>query len=99
MGIFGDIVAGIVHNIDDPVVSTGYDIIVKSGKCGDVSWKFEDGALIISGTGRMEKPKGSSVSWIAFQIKKSIIKEGVTEIGEAAFSHCSMKTGYKKSRG
>lgn len=91
MGIFGDIVAGIVHNIDDPVVGTAHDVIVKSGKCGDVSWKFEDGALIISGTGRMEKPKGSSMSWSVFPIKESIIKEGVTEIGEAAFSNCSMK--------
>lgn len=91
MGIFGDIVDGIVSNIDDPVVGTVRDIIVKGGKCGDVSWKFEDGALIISGTGRMKKPKGSSVSWSSFPIKESIIKEGVTEIGEAAFSCCSMK--------
>ena len=53
MGIFGDIVAGIVHNIDDPVVGTVRDVIVKSGKCGDVSWKFEDGALIISGTDQL----------------------------------------------
>lgn len=91
MGIFGDIVAGIVHNIDDPVVGLGRDIIVKSGKCGDVSWKFEEGALIISGTGRMKKPKGSSISWSSFPIKESIIKEGVIEIGEEAFSRCSMK--------
>lgn len=102
MGIFGDIVAGIVHNIDDPVagiihniddpvVGLGRDIIVKSGKCGDVSWKFEEGALIISGTGRMKKPKGSSISWSSFPIKEAIIKEGVIEIGEEAFSRCSMK--------
>ena len=78
-----------IFDFDDIVFV--HDIIVQRGICGEVSWKFEDGVLIISGTGKMEKPLGNSMSWRVFPIKEVIIKEGVTEIGEGAFSDCSFK--------
>ena len=43
-----------IFNLGDIVFA--HDIIFQRGICGEVSWKFQDGALIISGTGRMGEP-------------------------------------------
>ena len=76
----------------------------KRGKCGpELTWKLRGRALIISGMGEMDdhelpereintgemrvyiKPK----SWIPLDIRRLIIKKGVTGIGKRAFADCS----------
>ncbi len=57
-----------------------------SGTCGEnLSWKFEDGVLTISGTGDMEFTE--SVPWEAYMpaIQSVVIEEGVTSIASYAF--------------
>ena len=57
--------------------------------CGDnLSWKYQDGTLIFTGTGRMEDYSASRVApWRskADKVTKVIIPEGVTYIGRQAF--------------
>ncbi len=67
---------------------------VTSGTCGDnLTWEFfEDGVLVISGTGDMydykiADPYSSPWQRLAAQIYAVVIKEGVTSIGKDAFSH------------
>ncbi len=59
------------------------------GKCGDnVYWKYElDGTLTISGTGEMWIFYSAEGPWAAFttSVKRVIIEDGVTSIGEYAF--------------
>lgn len=68
----------------------------ENGKCGDnLTWTLDDeGTLIISGSGDMYS-MGSVISnapWphrgSAEKLKKVIIKDGVTSIGEYAFAEC-----------
>ncbi len=76
----------------------------QEGKCGKkVTWTLEDGTLTISGTGAMydyepmsteivsplQKPNYSP--WYAQRasVKKVVVNEGVTVIGEAAFHNCN----------
>ena len=64
--------------------------VVASGNCGanggNVKWTLDsDGTLTISGTGNMaDYPKYSEVPWINYRsdVKKLIIEDGVTSIGE-----------------
>lgn len=61
--------------------------------CGDdLVWSFENGVLTISGEGDMDDyVRGSphySSPWSNYNIKKVVIKPGVTSIGEDAFSNC-----------
>lgn len=60
-----------------------------SGVCGDnLTWELdEDGCLTVSGTGDMEDYCGS---WSEYrsQICAVVIEDGVTSIGESAFSWC-----------
>ena len=66
------------------------------GKCGDSAYwvLYEDGTMIIYGTGDMSDG-GSSYSsdtgWYYYrsEIKKVEIKEGITSIGRRAFGYCS----------
>lgn len=63
----------------------------KSGVCGDnLSWELnDDGELIISGTGDMyDYEEGAPWSNYQYYIKKIIINEGATSIGETAFCYC-----------
>ena len=61
--------------------------------CGDdLVWSFKNGVLTISGEGDMDdyvrdSPHYSS-PWSNYNIKKVVIKPGVTSIGEDAFSNC-----------
>ena len=69
-------------------------LIPASGACGDnLTWSFSfaDGVLTISGTGTMAEYGALNSPWYSFgyAISNVIIGEGVTSIGEAAFSGCS----------
>ncbi len=68
-----------------------------AGECGDsLTWEMDDGGtLTISGTGEMwsYSPYGSSpreMPWKSLipDLKKVVIEEGVTSIGEFAFRNC-----------
>lgn len=69
--------------------------IVSSGECGEeVEWKLdEDGNLIISGNGRMNDYYGER-PWDEYvdSIICVIIEDGITYVGENAFSDCSALT-------
>ena len=67
--------------------------IVSSGKCGKkVSWTLDDqGVLTISGTGKMYFWDGEyeeGFGWDRSQVRKVVIREGVTVVGSAAFENC-----------
>ena len=65
-----------------------------SGKCGDnVTWSFAGDTLTISGTGPMEDYDISyfnDIPWYPYldSIKRVVIGNGVTGIGEWAFAYC-----------
>lgn len=60
-----------------------------SGICGDdLTWELENGTLVIKGTGEMSDWDEYSVPWSG-RINNVIIREGVTTIGDYAFSGCS----------
>ena len=66
-----------------------------SGTWGDLTWNLDDeGTLTISGTGDMEGFWSANVvdAWLANRasIKQVRIEDGVTSIGEWAFSSCSL---------
>ena len=76
---------------------------VVSGTCGDnVYWSFSNGTLTISGNGKMydySKSDNTSFNTTApwgnhrdYQIKKVIIAQGVSSIGDRAFSGCTSLT-------
>ncbi len=72
--------------------------IVASGTCGDnLTWTLDsEGKLTISGTGEMEFNGGYyfDVPWYSQRssIYRVIIQNGVTSIGDSAFSDCSSLT-------
>jgi hypothetical protein len=57
------------------------------GNLGDLTWKFSDGVLTVSGQGDM--PEGLSQPWYEFgtSIRKVVIEEGVTSIGSDNFNN------------
>ena len=59
-----------------------------SGACGDnLTWEYDGGVLTISGTGPMwDEPEG----WEYLDVQKVILEDGVTSIGQFAFSSCGM---------
>lgn len=64
-----------------------------SGKCGDnITWSYNEstGELKISGTGAMYDYDNSHMPWsnYKYSIKKITISDGVTHIGNEAFSGC-----------
>ncbi len=69
--------------------------IVASGTCGDnVTWTLDtNGLLTISGTGDMANYREDMVTvpWLDYKadIKKVIVENGVTSIGDYAFEGCS----------
>ena len=64
-----------------------------SGLCGvNVQWHLDDsGTLTISGSGAMDSFVGKEAPW-GKTIKTVIIEDGVTNIGDEAFSGCSSVT-------
>ncbi|MBR1456543.1 MAG: leucine-rich repeat protein [Oscillospiraceae bacterium] len=65
-------------------VSTGNEL-TDSGECGDgVSWSLaKDGTLTIEGQGSV-----SSYPWQKSDVKKAIVRSGVTQIDANAFQNC-----------
>ena len=70
--------------------------IVNSGTCGDnLTWTLDDeGTLTISGTGEMET-SWNNCPWDDYRasIRNVIINNGVTSIGDRAFTTCGSLTG------
>ena len=75
--------------------------IIDSGKCGpNLTWKYVEGTLTISGSGEMEDfypgpAKGNRAPWrnlYEISINKVILCDGVTSIGKGAFSGCENLT-------
>ena len=70
---------------------------VSSGTCGEhLTWTLDDtGTLTISGTGNMTDFENNlAFPWsnYVFQIRKAVIEDGVTSIGDRAFYSCYMMT-------
>jgi hypothetical protein len=67
-----------------------------SGTCGEnLTWTLDsEGTLTISGTGNFENYQWKTSPWynIRKEIKKIIIKSGVTSIGKCAFCYCASLT-------
>ena len=66
-----------------------------SGTCGpDLRWLFTDnGVLVITGKGKMnDYLYRNRLPWYKYDIKRIIIGDGATTIGEAAFKDCSNLT-------
>lgn len=83
-GPFSDVVS---------VTYTARPALVASGKCGDsASWKLDaDGVLTITGAGPMADYGAYGPWYIAHltDIKKVVVQEGVTTIGDYAFANLS----------
>ena len=73
----------------EEVVSNGDT--VDSGTCGEnLTWTLDDeGTLTISGTGEMDDYKWDSPWSSKNKIKKAVIENGVTSIGDFAFYGCN----------
>ena len=75
------------------ISSTNYDPQVTSGTCGSkLTWKLSGGVLKISGTGKMTDWTGASgCPWNSKKssINKVVISDGVTSIGNYAFTNCT----------
>ena len=86
-GPFSDVVS---------VTYTARPATVASGKCGDsASWKLDaDGVLTITGVGPMADYGAYGPWYIAHltDIKKVVVQEGVTTIGDHAFANLSYVT-------
>ena len=76
--------------------------VIDSGNCGaegdgsNLEWTLDSkGTLTISGTGKMKDYGSERPSWreYANRLKKLVIDEGVTSIGNDAFCYCSGFTG------
>lgn len=67
-----------------------------SNKCGEnLTWKFADGILTISGTGDMyDYSEDYLAPWSehCVEITNVTISDGVTSIGSSAFCYCSVKS-------
>ena len=75
-------------------IQENYASEIKSGTCGDnLTWVLEKGTLTISGTGPMSdwssKYKKVSPFASSSRIKKVIIQDGVTSIGDYCFYSCT----------
>jgi hypothetical protein len=68
---------------------------VQSGSCGNnVRWSLKNGVLTISGTGAMwdYSDYDNRAPWSSDEITHVIIEDGVTSIGDYAFSYCDSLT-------
>ena len=73
----------------DAVSADAKGTVVQSGSCGaNVNWTWDNaGILTISGTGPMKDYSGNlSLPWTNYAVSTVIIEEGVTTIGNSAFS-------------
>ena len=68
-----------------------------SGSCGNnASWRYQNGLLTISGTGAIDDydDSGEDVPWMDYwtDIQAVVIGEGITRIGNNAFTYCGSLT-------
>ena len=99
--------ANITPITTNPTVNNYYTVnivpnVVASGNCGttghesDVTWTLtSDGVMTVSGTGAMADYANANASpWYSNKnsIKIIMVAEGVTHIGNRAFSHCDKAT-------
>ena len=73
-------------------VSAFADEVDASGTCGEnVTWTLKDGVLTISGTGAMEDYNWDSIPWRNYfdTIERIEVEDGVTNVGNYAFSDCT----------
>ncbi len=67
----------------------------RSGQCGDdLTWRYNDGVLVISGTGAMYDYTQDTAPWMLFfqeSISSLVINNGCTSIGDFAFYGLSNK--------
>ena len=69
--------------------ATADSVGATSGTTGDCTWTLDDeGTLTISGNGAMGYYTTEGAPWKAYEIKKAIIENGVTNIGDYAFYLC-----------
>ena len=73
--------------------------VVKSGTCGaegdgsNLTWTLDsEGVLTISGSGDMYDYGLYSAPWYFSRVKSAVIADGVTSIGDGAFSYCTSLT-------
>ena len=89
--------AGELVAASDNIYETRFASVVDSGSCGDnVTWMLtSDGTLTISGTGAMQNYESYGAPWYGFcsQVKTVVIENGVTSIGDYAFTGCTSLTG------
>ncbi len=91
----------VAEEITQEIVSTNdalsddHGTVLYSGTCGDsVNWSlYDSGTLVISGTGAMTdySSYGNQAPWYSYKnsITSAIIENGVTSIGNYAFSDCT----------
>ena len=89
--------AGELVDASDNIYETRFASVVDSGSCGDkLTWSLsDDGTLTISGTERMQNYESYGAPWYGFcsQVKTVVIENGVTSIGDYAFTGCTSLTG------
>ena len=89
--------AGELVAASDNIYETRFASVVDSGSCGDnVTWMLtSDGTLTISGKGAMQNYESYGAPWYGFcsQVKTAVIDNGVTGIGDYAFTGCTSLTG------
>ena len=90
-----DTLSGTIGTITNPNLSYGTETDAEqavTGECGNnLIWTYyADGTLVISGTGDMTDYEDVA-PWIeqGLDIKKAVIEDGVTGIGDSAFYGCS----------
>ena len=75
--------------------NNGFTFIGTEGTTGDCTWKVENGKLTISGSGAISGAMDddySNAPWKYWNIKEAVIEEGITSIGNSAFSGCTSFT-------
>ena len=83
----GDIVPD-AHTFDDGICAS---CSIIGGICGqNLIWTLEDGVMTVSGVGEMEHCDATGKPWEASEtdIETVIIEDGVTAIGDNAFTDC-----------
>ena len=71
-----------------PIVSNAQDFSIASGQIDNIEWYIDsDGTLVFTGDGKIPDYMGSPAPWssYAYCVKKIVINDGITSIGDFAF--------------
>ena len=91
----------IIHGTQDTTEEIGREYEIKAEEEWDVSknqdgsviakWKLKDKSISISGTGNMKDESSESIILEKYVklVKQIVIGQGITSIGEKAFSECN----------